>query len=226
MPFARILGWMMIAIMMAGTAAAGQSGGQPTAAEALKQLKEGNARFVAGKAVHPRADREQLAETVQGQKPFATVLSCSDSRVPPELLFDQGVGDLFVVRVAGNVVGRDVQASIEYGVEHLHTPILLVLGHTHCGAVTAAVKAAEAEGAIPALLWKISPAVRWAKTHAHGDEVEAAIQRNVELMLEEIPSVSPVTRRRLEQGETKALGGIYDLATGKVRWLSECPPEG
>ncbi|MGE4558151.1 MAG: carbonic anhydrase [Desulfovibrionaceae bacterium] len=213
--------WGALAFLLAASMAwAGVAGNQKSGAEALAMLKEGNARFVAGKAVHPRAASDRLAATASGQHPFATVLTCSDSRVPPEILFDQGVGDLFVVRVAGNVIGQDVQASIEYGVEHLHTPLLLILGHTHCGAVTAAVQAAEAEGAIPALLWKIQPAARWAKAHGEGDVVERAIERNVQLSLQEIQFASPVTRTLIEQGKLKAVGAIYDLASGKVRWLN------
>lgn len=208
---------LLLAVSMAW---AGVTEKQSSSAEALAMLKEGNSRFVAGKAVHPRSGPSRLAATASGQYPFATVLTCSDSRTPPEILFDQGVGDLFVIRVAGNVIGQDVLASIEYGVEHLHTPLLLVLGHTHCGAVTAALQATDTEGAIPALLWKIQPAVRWAKAHGKGDVLERAIERNVELSLQGIQFASPVTRNLVEQGKLQAAGAIYDLASGKVRWLN------
>src|SRR4029079_8783157 len=113
----------------------------PTADDALERLKEGNARFVAGTATFPTVQKEVLANLVKGQRPYATVLSCSDSRVPPELIFDAGFGELFIIRVAGNVVSPEVAGSLQYAGRHLHTPLFVVLGHTHCGAVAAAVDA-------------------------------------------------------------------------------------
>src|SRR5262245_9624613 len=133
----------------------------------LMLLKEGNARFAAGKQLHPNQDAERRASTVaQGQEPFATILACSDSRDPVELVFDRGIGDLFVVRVAGNVAGVRELATVEYGVGHLHTPLLIVMGHSKCGAVTAVVQGAELHGHLQSLAEKIKPAANKVKAEA------------------------------------------------------------
>ncbi len=132
--------------------------------KAIERLEDGNVRFETDKATHPDADTRRRRETGEaGQFPFVTFLSCSDSRVPIELIFDQGVGDVFVVRVAGNVCGVHEAGSIEYGVDHLGTPLLVVLGHTQCGAVTAATTGAEVHGNIRPLVQGIGPAVAKAR---------------------------------------------------------------
>ncbi len=196
--------------------------------EVLRRLTEGNARFVAGKSTHPNGDAARHVQTAaEGQHPLATILSCSDSRVPLELVFDQGIGDIFVVRVAGNVCGVDEMGSIEYGVDHVGTPLLVVLGHTECGAVKAAVTAAELHGSIAPLVARIGPAVAKAQAghpDLHGiDLAPAATEANVWNSIEELLTKSAITRSLVISGKVKVLGAIYDVKTGEVRWLGEHP---
>lgn len=196
--------------------------------EAIQRLKDGNGRFAAGKSSHPNVTAARREETVKGgQHPFACVLACSDSRVPVERLFDQGFGDLFVIRVAGNVANVDEIGSIEYGADHLGAPIVLVLGHTHCGAVTAVATGAEAHGNIATLVENIRPAVASAqKKHpdVHGkDLVPTAIEANVWQSIDDLFKNSPVIRKRVQEGRVKVVGAVYDLATGQVKWLGEHP---
>ena len=166
----------------------------------------------------------------QGNYALATVISCSDSRVPPEILFDQGVMDLFVVRVAGNVCDSDEVGSIEYGLAHVHTPVLLVMGHTQCGAVTAVAQAARGEGHklernIPPLVDNIIPAVtRAAALHPEvkGDAlIPYATEENVWQGIEDMFMKSATVRTLVTDGTVKVVGAIYDVGTGKVRWLPE-----
>ena len=196
--------------------------------QAAGRLKEGNGRFTSGKPEHPNADADRIADTAKnGQHPFVTLLSCSDSRVPVELIFDQGIGDVFVVRVAGNVCDVDEIGSIEYGTDHLGTPLLVVLGHTQCGAVTAVTTGAEVHGNIPPLVENIKPAVAMAqKSHPdlHGkDLVPAAIEANVWQAMDDLFRVSPVTRERVKSDKLKVVGAIYEIETGKVNWLGQHP---
>jgi carbonic anhydrase len=195
---------------------------------ALMLLKEGNVRYVTGKPQHPHLDSERRTSTgTQGQEPFATVLACSDSREPVELIFDRGVGDLFVVRVAGNIAGESEMASVEYSVSHLNTPVLVVMGHSKCGAVTAVVKGAALPGHLPALAAKIRPAVEKAK--ADGSEAEEAItkaiQANVWQTIEDLIKDSQIVRERLHNGRLSIVGAVYDLEQGKVNWLGAHPAE-
>lgn len=199
-----------------------------TGEEALTLLREGNVRFVTGQSRHPHCDPARLIETdEQGQHPFATVIACSDSRVPVEILFDEGFGDLFVVRVAGNVCDADEAGSIEYGVEHLRTPLLVVLGHTSCGAVTAVATDAELHGNIPGLVDNIKPAVMTAQKqhpHLHGkDLVPAAIRANVWQGIEDLLQISPDTRELVVAGELTIVGALFDLHTGMVEWMGPHP---
>lgn len=207
----------------AATAAAGgvQLQAAPNAEQALARLLEGNQRFVKGAALHPDGTPGRRAELVSGQKPFATVLTCSDSRVPPEILFDQGLGDIFVVRVAGNIAGVSEQGSIEYAAEHLGVPVLVVLGHTNCGAVKAAVGGGKAEGALGALLKNMEPAVRAAKAHgAKGESLEpAVVEENVRLTALNLLRKNHVVRRLVAEGKLKVSAAVYDLASGEVRLL-------
>ncbi len=194
----------------------------------LALLKEGNARFVADTPKHPNADSPRRAATAaEGQEPFATVLSCSDSRAPVELIFDRGVGEVFTVRVAGNVADTDEIATIEYGVGHLHTPLLVVLGHTRCGAVTAVVKGAELHGALPELVDNIKPAAERAKAATHDEKeiIPAAIKENVWQSIGDILRRSEIVRSELAKGNVSIVGGIYDLDTGRVEWLGEHPEQ-
>jgi carbonic anhydrase len=195
---------------------------------ALSRLKEGNRRFRTGASVHPNLDARRLMETAgKGQAPFATILGCSDSRVPCELVFDQGVGDLFVVRVAGNVCAVDETGSIEYGVGHLGTPLLVVLGHEKCGAVTAVAIEAELEGSIPQLVEQIRPAVAEAQRMHPGLKSDAlvrfALRANVIQSIEELFRRSGTTRRLVREGKVVIVGAVYDLETGEVTWLGPHP---
>lgn len=203
----------------------------PTPDEALQTLRDGNERFARGQAEHPRQDTARAAETaLDGQHPIATVLSCSDSRVPVEILFDCGIGDAFTVRVAGNVADVDEIGSIEYGVDHLETPVLVVLGHSKCGAVTAVVTGAELHGLIPPLVENIRPAVEAARQNFPGREgadlVPEAIRANVWQTIDDICHNSPAVRNRLATGKLTIVGAVYDLESGRVDWLGPHPEQG
>jgi len=197
---------------------------------ALNMLKESNSCFTGGAMKHPNADPDRRKQcTSGGQHPFATVLSCSDSRVPVEVLFDSGIGDIFVVRVAGNVADTDETGSIEYGVDHLGTPVLVVLGHTRCGAVTAVAQGAKLHGCIPALVENIEPAVAKAKaTHPEltGDAlVEEAVKANVWQAIDDVLKLSEAVRNRAKNGTVKIVGAIYDIESGKVNWMGSHPEQ-
>jgi carbonic anhydrase len=194
----------------------------------LMLLKEGNARFVAGKPQHPHQDAERRSSTTaQGQEPIATILACSDSREPVELIFDRGIGDLFVVRVAGNVAGISELATVEYGVGHLNTPLLIVMGHSKCGAVTAVVKGAELHGHLHALAEKIKPAADKVKAETTDaqETVPKVIQANVWQTIEDIIEQSSAVRAKLQNGQVSILGAVYDLEQGKVAWLGAHPAQ-
>lgn len=191
----------------------------------LTLLKEGNIRYADGKALHPNQENLRRTElAAAGQEPMATILACSDSRDPVELIFDRGVGDLFVVRVAGNVAGLSELATMEYGVTHLSTPVLIVMGHSKCGAVTAAVKGAELHGHLPSLISLIKPAADKAKTSGPEEEaVPRAIELNVWQQVENIFARSALIREALADGKVQIVGAVYDIATGKVQWLGQHP---
>lgn len=190
------------------------------AREALARLVEGNRRFAAGDQAHPHQGEAHRVRLATGQAPLAVVLCCSDSRVPPEVLFDQGLGDLFVVRVAGNVADDARIASIEYAAEHLGTQLVVVLGHERCGAVTAAVKGGQLPGHLPALMEALQPAVAAARP-VHGDMVEGAMLANVELTAAQLRSSGPILSRLVHVGELLVVGARYDLDTGLVEFLDE-----
>jgi len=188
-------------------------------AEALQRLMQGNARYVANEPVQKDYSAGRAAR-VEAQYPIAAILGCSDSRVSPELAFDQGPGDLFVVRLAGNFLDDDGFASLEYAVKFLGTPLLMVLGHTNCGAVSAAVKVvmerAELPGHLPELIKSIEPAVIAAHGRHPSDLVAAAIEENVRLNVKRLIDDTPIVADALAAGKVAISGGIYDLATGKV----------
>jgi carbonic anhydrase len=187
---------------------------------ALAELKTGNAHHVRHQYQHPHETVARQRELVAGQHPHAELLSCADSRVPPEIIFDQGLGDLFVVRVAGNVATDTEIGSLEYGAEHLHIPLLVVLGHESCGAITAAVQGDKAEGHIAALLNLIKPAVDQARG-IPGDPVANAVRTNVQLVVQQLRSSTPILSELVAQGKLKVVGGVYSLETGEVTWLSD-----
>ena len=199
----------------------------PTAfnSEAIERLMEGNARFVSGEVKHPHSTQQWRQRLTQGQSPFATILGCSDSRVPPEILFDQGFGDLFVIRVAGNIVDSDVAGSVEYGVDHLKTRVVLVLGHEGCGAVTAALQTKETRGAEPReirnLVSKITPSLENVSSEGGLDiHLKKCVEANVRwsvLQLSRIPDL----QKAVAEKRTSIVGGVYDLASGRIRILAE-----
>ena len=206
---------------------------KPSPDEAIAMLKDGNKRFVDGKATHPHSDAARLAQAGkenQGDHAYATVITCSDSRCPVEMIFDAGVMDIFVIRVAGNVCDVDERGSIEYGLAHVHTPVLVVLGHTQCGAVTAVTHAVLGKGHalernIPPLVDNIEPAVRHAMAQ-HPDIkddkiIPYAIEQNVWQGIEDLFMNSPATREIVKSGKAKVVGAIYDVGTGSVSWLPE-----
>jgi carbonic anhydrase len=205
------------AAQAAGPAAAGLP-----ADEVLRRLREGNERFVKGATVSPRRRPEDFRLLAQGQRPMAVIVGCADSRVPPEILFDQGVGDLFVVRVAGNVIGGAgafVKGSIEYGIVELGTSLVMVLGHSECGAVKAAVKHLDDRDALPGsigpLVDSIRPAVLRAKSRP-GDQLDNAIRANVEIGVGQLRSLQPIVAPAVKRGAVKVVGAVYDLSTGSV----------
>jgi carbonic anhydrase len=179
--------------------------------DVLDLLAEGNRRFVAGRPVAPHRDFERIKEVAPKQAPLAAVLGCADSRVPVEIIFDQGFGDVFVTRIAGNVTTPEILGSLEFGTHILGAKVLYVLGHTSCGAVTAAAKGEDVPGQISALFQHLRPAVKAAK----GDPAEA-VRENVRLQAGLLSEASPVIARRIKEGKLVVAGGVYDLGSGKV----------
>ena len=194
------------------------------AAEALERLKEGNRRFVEGKVRHAHKGADWRKHLALTQQPFATLLGCADSRVPPELVFDQGFGDLFVVRVAGNVIDTDVAGSIQYAVYHLKAPLLVVMGHEGCGAVTAALEALDGTAREPkyieALAKRIEPAMKGFDPALRGDaRLSAAVEANVRWSAGQLARL-PEGRKALEDKFLTLVGAVYELKTGRVRVLA------
>jgi carbonic anhydrase len=191
----------------------------PSADAVLKELAAGNARYVAGKLTLGKGLASRRAEVVRGQHPKAIVLGCSDSRVPPELLFDQGIGDLFVVRVAGNVAATDTLGSVEYAADHLGAPLVIVLGHTGCGAVAAACAGGHVEGHVAAIVEEIRPAVERVKEASPEACAKAAVPENARLVAASLPKESPILAKLVADGKLRIVTGVYDLATGAVTLL-------
>ncbi|MBH8573917.1 carbonic anhydrase [Nostocaceae cyanobacterium CENA369] len=181
---------------------------------ALQKLIEGNERFIQHHPQYPDQSAVRLQEVAQAQHPFATILTCADSRVPVEIVFDQGVGDIFDVRIAGNIATPEATGSIEYAVTLLGTPLLMVLGHERCGAVTAAVKNQQLLGDIGTFVKAIKPAVARVKNQP-GDSVENAVVANVQYQIEQLKR-SQLLSQQIESGKLKIVGGRYDLDTGNV----------
>jgi len=199
-----------------------------TSDQALDLLKRGNERFVAAKPIHPNQDPFRRTMTAkEGQKPYAIVLGCADSREPVELIFDAGIGDIFVARVAGNVTYFDQAGTIEYGADHLGANLVVVLGHTKCGAVSAVVNGDQVHGNIPALVANIVPPVTKVKTENPNVEksalVDKAIEANTWQSIEDLFKQSPVMRELVKSKKVKVVGAIYDIHSGKVNWMGEHP---
>jgi len=186
--------------------------------QSLKKLLEGNKRCVVCKQQNPRQDARRRKEVSKGQKPFAVIVGCSDSRIPPELIFDQGLGDLFVVRLAGNIVDALALGSIEYAVEHLGTKLIVVLGHGKCGAVTAATKGPDAPGHVGAIVKAIQPAVKKVQKMP-GDLVDNAIRANASLVVNKIKSSKPILAEMVNKGKIEVIGAYYNIETGAVELL-------
>lgn len=180
-------------------------------AEALARLYEGNRRFVAGQSLSIHRDLEHVKAIARRQTPFAAFLGCADSRVPIEFVFDQGFGDLFVTRIAGNIASSENIGSLEFGAEVLGTQVLYVLGHTSCGAVAATMEGREVPGQISGLFQYIRPAVK-----AAGGDLSVAVRENVRNQAQLLAEASPVIARRVRAGELLVAGGVYDLQTGQV----------
>ena len=195
----------------------------PSAEMVLDWVRYGNERHVQGKYVYWHQSLDRRREVARQERPHAVVLTCSDSRVPPELLFDQGIGDLYVVRVAGNVAGEKELGSIEYAVEQLGAPLVVVLGHQRCHAVETAVRGGELSGHIGSIVASLSPAVAQARRMGGGDVADQAIRINVQTVAEQLRSSEPVLSRLVRAGMLKIAGGYYSLDSGEVSWL---PNEG
>jgi carbonic anhydrase len=197
-----------------------------SADEALKRLIEGNQRFLRGEARRSAFRRETLAELAKAQRPYATVLGCSDSRVPPEWIFDTGLGELFVVRLAGNILSPEISGTLQYAGSYLETPLFVVLGHEGCGAITAAL-AIKHEGAqfrsrVQLLLANILPGLPdLDPTLSPGEQVSRAVESNVWWTVQQILD-SPEGKARIREGRTKIVGAVYEIETGRVRFL---PPD-
>jgi carbonic anhydrase len=184
---------------------------------ALKALKDGNARFAAGQATNPRRDKEVLAKLAKdGQTPLAAILTCSDSRVKEDNIFDQGFGDIFVIKVVGAIPGVNEVGSLEYAVEHLGVPVVVVLAHTQCGAVTAAVSGAKEPGALGEALANLNPVVKAVEGLDQGARLDAAIKMSASMFREKLSMVSPVIAKAVKEGRLKVVSAVFDISTGVV----------
>lgn len=196
---------------------------QPTVApaEAISKLKEGNSRYTSGNLQHPGQTTERRTELAKTQHPFAAIVSCSDSRVPPEVVFDQGLGDLFVVRVAGNVINDEGLGSLEYTVDHLGTRLILVLGHQRCGAVDAARETIAAKGKAPGHIQSLVTAIKPAVEATSKEDLDATIKANVKHVVDTLRSSTPILKAAVDSGKLQIVGGYYSLDTGAVAFLDE-----
>lgn len=208
----------MLAIIL--LSASRQLSAQVSPSTGITRLKEGNARFVAGKSIHPNQDVNRVKETSVKQTPFATIIGCSDSRVPNEIIFDQGLGDLFIVRTAGQVSSYASWGSIEFAEEILGTKLIVVLGHTQCGAVNAAVNLPEVPGHVVTLINAIKPAVEKAHESNPDNLLDASIRANVLMQVDQLKKLEPVLAKRVREGSIQIVGAVYDLSTGKVEFLN------
>ena len=217
-------------------------------AEAISRLKEGNGRFIAGNPQHPHESSDERAyiaknsyenagtislgmtaeqaakrrvELAKSQHPFAIILSCSDSRVPPELVFDEGLGDLFVVRVAGNVLNDEGLGSIEYAVDILGARLIVVLGHQSCGAVDAAMKTVAAKGKAPGHIQSLVTAIKPVVDSTPKGDLDTMIKANVKHVVDALRSSTPILKARVDSGDVQVVGGYYTLDTGAVTFLEE-----
>jgi len=199
-----------------------------TADQAIERLKEGNRRFVQGKTIHPRQSPERIREVAKGQKPFAIIVGCADSRVPNEIIFDEGLGDLFIVRTAGQVSAEASFGSIEFAEAVLGANLIVVLGHTECGAVSASCNYMKAvPGNIIALVNAIKPAALHVEQQVKSGQIKqeefvnATVRENVRMQVEQLRNLEPILANAVRTGEAKIVGAVYHLATGVVEFLPE-----
>src|SRR5438034_6968073 len=190
-------------------------------AEAIAKLKEGNSRYTSGNLQHPGQTAERRTELAKTQHPFATVVSCSDSRVPPEIVFDQGIGDLFIVRVAGNVINDEGLGSIEYAVEYLETHLIVVLGHQRCGAVQASREIIAANGVAPGHIESLVRAIKPAVESTANCDLDTTVKANVKHVVDCLCSSTPILKRKVDSGQVQVIGGYYSLDTGSVSFLND-----
>ena len=191
-----------------------------TSGEALEKLLDGNNRFVGSKSIHPDQAMKRVIEISKAQHPFAVVIACSDSRVSPEVIFDQGLGDIFVIRDAGNVLDDEMIGSVEYALEHLKVPLVLVLGHEKCGAFVAALSGHKPEGHIASLVRRLLPAIKIARTQK-GDLLDNAIRANVKLEVESLKKSKPIIYKLVNMGKVKIIGGYYNIDDGTVKIIAK-----
>lgn len=183
--------------------------------EALKLLLNGNKRFIKGDMVHPHQVVRRRSEIIHGQRPFAVVIGCSDSRVPPEVLFDQGLGDIFVVRVAGATIGNVCIGSLEFAIEHLDVNLVMVMGHQYCGLIKTAAGGDDVHHHLGSLVKTASEAVENTKDMP-GDPLENATKENVKLLIDRLEDQSPVIDKHVKSGKVKIVGCYYSLDSGRV----------
>jgi len=213
-----------LTLVLAGLGAwAQESATVPAADAALAKLMAGNQRYVKHQEMRPNQSLARRKELGAGQHPFAVILGCADSRVSPELLFDRGLGDLFVIRVAGNTVNDAVLGSIEYAVEHLGTKLVMVLGHEKCGAVSAAVEGSIADGHIKALVAAIQPSVE-ASRKEPGDRIHNCVIANARRVAKQVRESEPILKDEVEKHGVEVVAADYDLDSGKVNLLDAGRP--
>ncbi len=207
--------WCVVAVLLGCVSVSGQEARRSGAA--LQRLKDGNARFAVDSPANKDVGNKRREELTRGQHPFAAVLSCADSRVVPELLFDQGLGDLFVVRIAGNVAGPGMVGSIEYAVEHLHVPLIVVLGHEECGAVKAALDGKALPGQLGWLVKQVHTGENLPANQKAA--LAAAIKNNVLQQAADLTDKHPELKELVAHERVQIVAGVYSLATGKVTWV-------
>jgi carbonic anhydrase len=190
-------------------------------ADAISKLKEGNGRYTSGNLQHPGQTAELRTDLAKSQHPFAVIVSCSDSRVPPEIVFDQGLGDLFIFRVAGNVIDDHGLGSIEYAVDHLNVRLIVVLGHQSCGAVQAAKETIAAKGKAPGHIESLVTAIKPAVEATAKDDLDTTIKANVKHVVQALRSSTPVLKPKVDSNELSVVGAYYSLDTGAVSFLGE-----
>jgi len=223
----RLVSWFIVGSLLVGNqlgrAADPPHSDQPSVAptEAISKLKEGNGRYTSGNPQHPGQTAERRTELARTQHPFAAIVSCSDSRVPPEIVFDQGLGDLFIVRVAGNVINDEGLGSLEYTVDHLGTRLILVLGHQRCGAVDAARETIAAKGKAPGHIESLVKAIKPAVEATAKDDLETTVKANVKNVVQALRSSTPILKADVDSGKIQVIGGYYSVDTGAVTFLDE-----